>query len=165
MKLFCRKVLINGQAFPKSVVEDKMKSFSEEVMNHVADCIMYGKNYKDYGHWIEDELATWMTDGGSLLEKGNKKPKKKVYEDTLFGHFGTTKDDAEHNLNIENVNNQNKEVPYPKVVVDDKMITDCYNACKEIKETMIPIFIANKKLDKQMITKTLFSILDKYSNR
>lgn len=45
MKLFCRKVLINGQAFPKSVVEDKMKSFSEEVMNHVADCIMYGKNY------------------------------------------------------------------------------------------------------------------------
>ena len=62
MKLVCIQVPINVQAFPKSVVGDTMKSFSKEVMEHIADCVMYGKNYKDYSHWIKDELATWMTD-------------------------------------------------------------------------------------------------------
>ncbi len=154
---------ILGQAFSKDILKSRLNSHSGVILEHIAKCVLYGKNHRDYTHWIDTELSCWISLLGSLKSKNNKKLKRQAYEDTLFGYLGTTKEDAKYNLEIENLDNQKKTPPFPAVKITDDLVSKMFLACKEIKESMIDLILNSKdEVSKDEVRSKLHNILDKY---
>jgi hypothetical protein len=155
--------LILGQSFSRDKIKSRLNSHSKVILEHIAKCVLYGKNHRDYNSWIDTELAGWISLLGSLKSKNNKKLKRQDYEDTLFGDLGTTKEDAKYNLEIENLDNQKKKPPFPAVKITDDLVSKMFLACKEIKESMIDLILNSKdEVSKDEAKSKLHSILDKY---
>lgn len=154
---------ILGQAFSRDKIKSRLNSYSRVILEHIAECVLYGKNHRDYNSWIDTELSGWISLLGSLKSKNNKKLKRQDYEDTLFGDLGTTKEDAKYNLEIENLDNQKKTPPFPDVKITDDLVSKMFLACKEIKESMIDLILNSKdEVSKDEAKSKLHSILDKY---
>lgn len=155
-------VPIFGMAYERKKIIQRLEGFSKVILEHVAKCIMYGTNFRDYNHWIEHEIATWIVDASDMYLDKNKKLKTRDYAEVLFGEFGTEVQDARTNLHIEQNRCRRSTPPYPEVVVDKEMISNMFEACNEIRDTFSPLLSQKAPLDKDDVEATLHHILYKY---
>lgn len=162
MKLFI-KTPIYAMSQERGPFKQKMLSWGALIEEHVCKCVMYGDSLPGdkYNHWIEDELATWLSDCNDVTFKpSNKKLKSAEYDKLLFGGLGDELSDARiclHNLQVHNSKHRNA---YPFRQVDDEMVHKLYVLTAELREKFLPILSTRNSLSKRNIAALLHDILD-----
>lgn len=154
---------IQAMSLDKHKLINKLDSWSEEITEHVAKCVMYGTTLGEskYNHWIEHEIATWICDANDFTCKhNNKKLKPRDYEDHLFGYLGDSIAEARANLHGLQLHNKKFYESYPYIEVDDDMIRKMFDASQQILAQFVPILSSKNSLTKDDIQSILHNILD-----
>ena len=141
----------------------RMDALSDKVAEHLSKCAMYGDTLESgkYNHWIEDELATYLSFVNEVLSKHNNgKLKPEQYESSLFGWLGDDKADALGNLIDLQLHNKKSSEPYPYVKIDNDMTERMYKISKGVVETFVPIISTINDLTKENIELKLHQIID-----
>lgn len=61
MKLYIRrKQPVMAMAYSRDTIQSKAKFYRSAITDHIMKCVIYSKNYRDYNHWVEDELSSWF---------------------------------------------------------------------------------------------------------
>lgn len=147
----------------KDKIKSKMKARADKIVEHLAKCAMYGDGLGvgKYNHWIEHELANWISEINELISKpDNKKLKSKFYEELLFGGLGDDISDAKANLTDLQLYNGKKSNPYPFVNIDSEMISRMYKISQEMFGKIVPILSTKNSYTKADIELILHHILD-----
>ena len=150
-------------AMAKAKLEKRMDAWSDKIVEHLSKCAMYCDSLpgNKYNHWIEDELATWLSDVNETTCKHNgKKLKPSQYESILFGWLGDELSDARSNLHDLQLHNSRIENQYPYVKVDEEMVRRMYEISRKIIEVFVPILSVKNSLTKKDIEKKLHEIID-----
>lgn len=162
MKLYIRSFSLHrGEAITK------LSSLSNELNEHVIKCIIFGEYREDsYSHWLH-EISTSI----ASCDRGNisgARLKDKDYEDSLFGSFGSSIQDARDNLeqfkviNLRKHKKLNFETSLPYYVVNDTMVDNLYKCYCDLKDLCIPL-LKSKKTHPVSFWKTAISlIVDNY---
>ncbi len=82
-------------ALPRKKVIDKIKAYSEVIVEHLIKCVVYGKNLgiENYRHWKDEEICRYCELINSYEVKDSKKLKKEDYEKFLLENNGTSESD------------------------------------------------------------------------
>ena len=148
----------------KSKLEKRMEAWSDLIAEHLSKCAMYGDSLPGdkYNHWIEDELATWISDTNETICKHNhKKLKPKHYENILFGWLSDDVAEAKSNLHDLQIHNKRSGgESYPYVEVDDAMIDRMTKISSGILTTFVPLLSSINTTSKQEIETMLHNIID-----
>lgn len=158
-----RFVYICAMAEPKDKIKKKMKTRSDKIVEHLAKCAMYGDSLGPgkYNHWIEHELATWISEINELVSKPDgKKLKLKFYQDILFGALGDSRADAKANLTDLQIYNSRKSNPYPKVEIDDDMVDRMCIISENMLGKIAPILSTKNNFNKRDIEQLLHNLID-----
>lgn len=150
-------------AEPKDKIKKKMDARSDKITEHLAKCAMYGDSLGEgkYNHWIEHELANWISEINDLVSKPDgKKLKLRFYEDILFGGLGDSRADAKANLTDLEIYNSRTANPYPKVDIDDEMIDRMFKISEAMISKIAPILSTKNSFDKADFEVLLHSIMD-----
>lgn len=155
---------ILGKAFTRKKAIQRLEAFSEQILEYVSKCILFGcmVDTNKYDHWIEDEIGTLIYDS-HLLETNNRcRLKFKDYRENLFGEFGTSLADAKINLDLQYIAHLLSANPYPKISISKSIVENMYRACNAISETFSKMLSENTDLTKAEIVEKLHQILDTY---
>lgn len=147
----------------KDKIKDKMIARSDKITEHLAKCAMYGDSLgsSKYNHWVEHELANWISEINELICKpDNKKLKSKFYENLLFGGLGDDLSDAKANLTDLQLYNGKKPNPYPFVDIDEDMVRRMYQISQEMFGKIVPILSTKNSYNTKDIEVILHHILD-----
>lgn len=150
-------------AEPKDKIKKKMEARSDKLVEHLAKCAMYGDalGTGKYNHWIEHEIANWISEINELVAKpDNKKLKPKFYENILFGGLGDDISDAKANLTDLQIYNSRKANPYPEVTIGKEMIDRMYKISQETLGKIVPILSTKNSFSKHDIEQLLHNMLD-----
>lgn len=149
-----------------AVMYKQMDSVSLQIHEHIGKCIIWGASYKDFDHWVSDEIASWID------RIARKKPKSKLkpgaVKDHLFNVVGDEYVDAYLDLLSIYEDSQRKVPPYPEKEITQELGDRFFHAYREI-ESYFSKYIATHKFDrpagssyKDEIVTVLYSILDRY---
>lgn len=150
-------------AEPKYNIKKKMYLRSDKITEHLAKCAMYCDSLGEskYNHWIEHELANWISEVNDLVSKPDgKKLKLKFYEDILFRGLGDSRADAKANLTDLEIYNSRSANPYPKVNIDQEMIDRMFKISEAMISKIAPILSTKNSLNKADFEVLLHSMLD-----
>lgn len=156
-------IYICAMAEPKSEIKKKMEARSDKLVEHLAKCAMYGDGLgsNKYNHWVEHEIATWISEINELVSKPDgKKLKAKFYENILFGGLGDDLSDARANLTDLQLYNGTKSNPYPKVEINDVMVDRMYAISQQMIGKVVPILSTKNSFSKKDIEQLLHVIMD-----
>jgi len=166
MKRYIRSsTSIFGMADDAAKLLSLMDGKSLILLQHIGKCIIWGKNYHSYSHWVEDEIATFIN------EIARKKPKSKIKSRTIQNHLfqsmGTEHWDALYDLLDIYEDSQRKSVPYPEVDIDEEMsirFFQCYNEFKVIISDYLSLHkhVNGRVNYKDEIIPLIYGVLDKY---
>lgn len=164
------KVAILSKVYGMSLVRDKavskIASLSDKIEEHLLKCLVYKNSTDDYRHWIDDELATWISLVNDItIKPKDKKLKVKDYQSNLFGGLGDTYADANFALHLfrSNYTDSRKcKEPYPYFDITTELISTTLDAFTDIQSTLCEVLAKKNGLDKANIAKLLHTILDKY---
>ena len=156
-------VYIQAMSMNQDDIIDKMKGRKKKVAEHLAKCAMYGDGLGSgkYDHWIEHELATWISEINEITAKPKgKKLKPSAYADYLFGALGDERADARSALIDLQLYNSDKAKPYPEVEIDEDMVDRMYAITQQMLGKVVPILSTKNNFNKQEIENLLHSLLD-----
>lgn len=137
---------ILGMSFPRKEALFKMESLSEEINEHIIQCVVYKElRYLTIDHWV-GELATWMNRVNKI--KCSSKLKKRDYLDTAFGSVGDSLIDADVNIDAYKLKNQKKtkDEQYPDFEITDELLKKLYDKYVEVIEISLPILMSKEIL-------------------
>lgn len=158
-----RFVYIQCMSISQDDLIDKMKGRRAKIAEHLAKCAMYGDGLGSgkYNHWIEHELATWISEINELTAKPKgKKLKPSKYADYLFGLLGDERADAKSALIDLQLYNSKKSNSYPYVEIDDAMVDRMFEITKAMLGKVVPIIASKNSFYKKDIEQLLHTILD-----
>ena len=154
---------ILAMSIEKSRLEKRMESWSGLIAEHLSKCAMYGDSLPGdkYNHWIEDEIATWISSANDAVCKHNhKKLKPRQYEDILFGWLSDSRAEANGNLIDLQIHNKKSSEPYPYVKIDDDMIDRMTKISSKVLTTFVPLLSSINTVSKPEIETMLHNIID-----
>jgi hypothetical protein len=157
------KLYIQAHAKSRKKLISTLDAYDELIVEHLAKCAMYCNSLPGdkYNHWIEDELATWLSDvNDSVCKQNNGKLKKKQYAEGLFGGLGNSEVDARINLRLLQEHNKKAKDPYPYVEIDEAMISRMHIISEQVIQKFVPILASRNTIDKDDIAFMLHRIID-----
>lgn len=141
----------------------KMDGRRSKIAEHLAKCAMYGDALGSgkYNHWIEHELATWISEINEITSKPKgKKLKQSQYAEHLFGALGDERSDARSALIDLQLYNEKSPKPYPEVCIDEEMVDRMYEISQAMLGKIVPILSTKNNFSKHDIEQILHNILD-----
>lgn len=156
-------IYIQAMSLDQSDIIDKMRARRKKVAEHLAKCAMYGDSLGPgkYNHWIEHELATWISEINEITCKPKgKKLKTSKYADNLFGLLGDDKADAKSALIDLQLYNSTKKNQYPAVDIDSDMVDRMFEVSKQMLGKVVPLLSVKNDFSKHDIENLLHSLLD-----
>lgn len=148
-------------SLPRGKVKDKIEAISDIVLAYVCKCVLYADITGDYNHWVEGELANWISMINDLTVKpGNKKLKEHDYDKFLLSGFGNDMADARINLNLFYNDFRKSSEPYPEVNITNEMVVKMYNVTTKFHETIPKMLSQANNFTQQDIAVKLHDILD-----
>lgn len=154
---------IFGMAYERKKVIQRLEGFSKRILEHVAKCILYGRRSLNYDHWIEDEIALWISDASDMFLDKGKKLKSNDYRRYLFGEFGDEVADARTNLHVQYADDRKTRDPYPATEIDKQKIYNMFDACEQIKDIFCDKLATKQAISKEQAASILHNILDKFA--
>lgn len=162
------KLYIKSFSLHRGEAITKLSNLSTPLNEHIIKCIIFGKYRQEaYSHWMH-EIVTFI----ASCDKGNitgAKLKEKDYRESLFGSFGTSKQDARDNLeqfkviNIRKHKEYNEETSLPYYNVNNVMVENLYDCYRELEDACIPL-LRDKKVHATTFWKKIISpIIDSYT--
>jgi len=82
-------------ALPRKKVIDKIKEYSEIILEHIIKCVVYGKSLGEanYFHWKNEEICGYCKLINEYEVKKSKKLKEDAYIQALLENNGTAESD------------------------------------------------------------------------
>lgn len=160
-----KRIIINaseaifGMSYPKSKALQILDANSKQLNAHLIKYVLYKDIRKDSKHHWINEMSAWLNSANRVTCKS--KLRERDYEDTLFGWFGTTIDDAEINLELfynEYVKRSPK--PYPEFEITPSIVNDLYDVYIQLKRIALPILVKHELLSTESWARILRAILD-----
>ena len=147
------KKYIKAMAFSRSNVLDKAKSLANTLNSHVIKCVVYRNVSPEYiDHWVE-EIGIYIYSVNKLKSKTALKAND--YRNSLFADIGEDRDDAEANLMLFKLHNNE----YPDFDITDELITDLYTHYTQLVDAAVPVLASNKVLSIHEWIQVVHSIL------
>lgn len=148
-------------SIPRGKAKDKIEALGDIILAHVCKCVLYSASAKDYNHWIEDEIANWISLVNDLtIKPNNKKLKEKDYDLFLLGGFGDDMVDAKINLNLFYRKFRSDPEPYPEVNITDSMVANMYEVTQKFHELIPSMISQNNNLTQSDIANKIHNIMD-----
>lgn len=151
--------IIYGMSLEKSKAERRIRGFSEEITSNIIKLCAYPDS-RDYQHWI-DELATWFADINDIdVKPKGKKFSSDVYDELIFGEFGTTLSDVRTCIDAWIIQNR-KHKQYPEFEVTNELIRNVFMLVSELRDKFLKIFSSKNNADRKMILGFLMTIINR----
>lgn len=164
-----KRVILNkvyGMSLERDKAVSKMSSLSDRIEEHLLKCLVYKDSINDYRHWVDDELATWISLVNDItIKPKDKKLKAMDYQSNLFGGLGDTYADANFALHLFRSNHADSrkcKEPYPYFDITNELISATLDAFMDVQSTLCKVLAKKNDLDKASIAEVLHTILDKY---
>lgn len=134
---------ILAMAFPRKKILSRLNNYSEEINQHIMECVIYKDILPDtLNHWIS-EISSWMSIASN--QKCNSELKESDYIDSLFSDFGEDVDDAMANiLHYWGWNHKNKQ--YPDFEPTEELATILANVYDEFESVSLPLLTKGEKI-------------------
>lgn len=158
-----RFIYIQAMSIAQSDLIAKIKSRRVKVAEHLAKCAMYGDMLGEgkYNHWIEHELATWISEINELTTKpSGKKLKPEAYSELLFGLLGDERADSRSALIDLQLYNSKKKNQYPYIEIDNEMVNRMYKITQDMLGKIVPLLSSKNRFTKKDIENILHNLLD-----
>ena len=158
-----RFIYIQAMSIAQSDLVAKIRARRVKVAEHLEKCAMYGDMLGEgkYNHWIEHELATWISEINELTTKpSGKKLKPEAYSELLFGLLGDERADSHSALIDLQLYNSKKKEQYPYIEIDNKMVNRMYRVTQEMLGKVVPILSSKNRFTKKDIENLLHNLLD-----
>lgn len=158
-----RFIYIQAMSIAQSDLINKIKARRQKVAEHLEKCAMYGDTLGEgkYNHWIEHELATWISEINELTTKpSGKKLKPEAYSELLFGLLGNERSDSRSALIDLQLYNSKKKDQYPYIEIDNKMVNRMYKITQDMLGKIVPLLSSKNRFTKKDIESLLHSMLD-----
>ena len=159
------KRIIYGMSYDRRKILDDAYSYSEKIADHIMKCVVYGKQHKDYEHWIKDELCNkWFKDINDKTPKKHSGIKPDAYKKNLFAYMGDEVQDAKRDLmHFKRKYVEKAKNPYPDFEITQDLYFRVFDAYWKLAD------VISKKIGKykestaeQDIVSDIHSVLDKY---
>lgn len=132
------KRYIYAMAIPRKSALDQLSSYSDVLLRHILECVIYKDDLGCLAHWI-GEIASWLNKANKLKCKVSLKGQD--YRDSLFGQIGDGFDDAQLALEVYQLSELRKNA-YPDFEITDDLVNQTVNVCNQLVEIAIPILTA-----------------------
>lgn len=165
MKIYIRtSESIFGMAYNRKDILDKAFHKSERIQEHVLKCVIYSKDYPDYKHWIDEELAVFFSEINDMQPKRGFRVKDNDYMNNMFSAFGDDLDDAKREVEIFHRDYVEKHPdPYPDFRITRDLYTTYFNAWRELYQNIRgKIGTYTKEVSREAFSKLIHEALDKY---
>ena len=133
---------ILGMADPLNELYVRMSERSWILLKHVGKCILWGKHYHSYNHWIHEEISSYINEFARKKTKSSLN--EKLVRKNLFGRMGTEYYDALNILWDIYDESQRDPNPYPKLDIVDEYGESFFKAYNELAD-LISFYLANHK--------------------
>ena len=140
MKLFVRsKEGIFAMAHDRKDIRSRSMFYREEIANHIMKCVVYSRSYRDYNHWINDELSVWVYNISEMKPRKGFKIKSSDYESWLFGAFGDEYSDARRDLSFfkDEFVKFNQD-PFPDFEITSELCERLFHVVDQLKRLIVP---------------------------
>ena len=132
-----------SMSYPRSKALEIIDSNSKQINDHIVKYVVYyDMRPNDRNHWL-NELSSWFERADRVSSKSGLK--RKDYEATIFGWFGTTIDDAL--LNLEMFHDKYirySSNPYPEFEITPELANKLFKTYKRIKHLALPELMSKK---------------------
>lgn len=143
----------------KSRAQIRISGFCEEITSNIIKLCAY-PTHLSYQHWI-DELATWFNDINSItIKPKGQKFTDDVYDELVFGEFGTTLTDVRTCIDAWIVKNRKSNDPYPEFEVTSKLVRSVFLFVSELRDKLLRIFSSKNNIDRSAIRTSLMTIMN-----
>lgn len=150
--------IVYGMSMEKSRAEKRIHGFGKEITSNIIKLVAYPDS-RDHQHWI-DELATWFSDINDIdIKPRGKKFSIDVYDELVFGEFGTTLSDVRTCIDSWLIYNKKKD-HYPEFDVTPQLIRSVFMLVSELRDKFLKLFSSRNTVNRQMIRESLVSIID-----
>lgn len=149
---------IFSMSTPRKKVIDRLYSLSDEVNNHIIECVVYkGTKTARIVHWA-DEIAAWLNFANR--QNSNIPLKRQDYINSIFAGFGEDREDAELNLiYYQKMNRRSQE--YPDFEITEEMIDELSRVYRRFLGVALPMLTSKKQyLKSEWKTSILEKILE-----
>lgn len=137
-----------------------LESNANTLAMHILKCVIYGDTLDCYNHWIDDEIAEYISIANDITVKPkNKKLKASDYERTIFSYFADSHQDASILLRTFRINNSETH-QYPDFEITRELIDDVYDAFQSIKHDVLPLLCASNNYDAHNFSMIIHNIFD-----
>lgn len=117
----------------------RIDGFNELIASNILKLTVYTSNMRDYQHWI-DELATWFSDINDItIKPSDKKLNESMYDELVFGQFGTTISDVRSYIDLWLIHNR-KNQQYPDFTNSSKITKYVFLKVSELRDTFLRLF-------------------------
>ena len=135
-------------ALPRKKVIDKVKDYSEIIVEHIIKCVVYKKSLgeADYYHWKNEEICGYCGLINEYEVKKSGKLKKDVYARALLENNGTAESDYYSEVVLFRVNNLRTQ-KYPDFKPTRMQGHQVYIAFLALISEVTPVFSDYSKKD------------------
>lgn len=168
-KVYLGPRFIFGMADPVNNLYIRMTERSWVMLEHIGKCIIWGKDYHSYDHWVHEEISAYVNE---IARKKTKTPLKvKLVHKNFFERFGNDVEDAMNALWDVYEDSQRLADPYPEVDITWDKGKKFFKAYNEIADAVSkylathkykPIREGNRADYRDEIDPIIYDILNKY---
>lgn len=134
---------------------------ADTLATHILKCVIYSDTLDCYNHWINDEIAEYISIANDITVKPkNKKLKSSDYERTIFSCFADSHQDALILLRTFRINNSETN-QYPGFEITHDLIEDVYDAFQSIKHKILPLLCTSNNYGVHDFSIIIHNILDR----
>lgn len=152
-----RHASIYGMSMNRNKAIQRIDGFNEEIASNILKLSVYTSNTQDYQHWI-DELATWFSDINDItIKPSDRKLNESMYDDLVFGQFGTTISDVRSYIDLWLIRNR-KTQQYPNFTNSSKITKDVFLKVSELRAIFLRLFASKNNKTRSDILKLLNTI-------
>lgn len=157
------KTNIYSMSVPRSKAKERIEALGEIVLEHVCKCVLYGDSTGDYHHWVDGEIANWLSIANDLtIKPSNKKLKARDYDEMLLGGFGDDLADARMNLNLLYRKFRQSANPYPEVNLTPDLVKKLADVTAALHDILPKLLSQQNNMTQDDLAAELHTILDKY---
>lgn len=153
--------IIYGMSMEQSKAKRKISGFEEEISSNIIKLCAYPDS-RDRQHWI-DELATWFSDINNIdLKPKGKKFNSNIYDELVFGDFGTSISDVKTSIDLWLIKNTRNSQKYPKFNNDRQLTHKVFLLVNDLRDNFLKIFSCKNNLSRNEILNMLKGIISGY---
>lgn len=152
------KSSLNEMAFNRSVAIRRVQSYADTLFEHLLKCVVFGDTTGNLTHWINEEIAVYLSDISEIeVKTKNGKLNKIDYETALLSDIGENLQDYKSTISSIRASWRKRD-KYPFFPITNELVNKMYIMYTSIIKQCSEIFIQKEPVDIQVFIDLVMTI-------